>query len=189
MRVDMLLVVGAGRDDIVRLRAEHLADAVRDRFDDRRVALGHQRQHLHHVADLVVEFRPLALQPVEDGRRPRPSPSPMSSSSRKRRSIVMPAGIRHVGRGQAGAEIVGLPAMDRIDVHGRAPRALGHHRHARAACGRAPGTAPPRRPPAPPPCGAPRNRRGTASSHARSRPWSRSPPTRRRGGRGRCGPC
>ena len=68
MRVDVLLVVGAGRDHVVRLLSEDVADAARDRFGDRRVALGHQRQHLHEVADLIIEFRALALQPVEDRR-------------------------------------------------------------------------------------------------------------------------
>ncbi len=92
--------------------------------DHRRVALGHQRQHLHDVADLVVEFRALALQPVED--RDDLALHVADVFFEQEAPVDgQPAGIRHVGRGQAGTEIVGLAAMDRVDVHGRAPAPSG----------------------------------------------------------------
>ena len=46
--VDVLLVVGAGRDHVFGLQAEHLADRLGDGADDRRVALGHGRAASSH---------------------------------------------------------------------------------------------------------------------------------------------
>ena len=64
---DMLLIVCTGRNDVVRLSSEDFANSLRDRCHDRRVTLRHQRQHLHQIPDRIVEFRPIARQPVENG--------------------------------------------------------------------------------------------------------------------------
>ena len=129
---DVLLVVGAGRDDDSPARGRRPGhDASRHRRGHRRVALGHQRQHFHQVAHLVVEFLALALQPVEDARST--SLLHVGEVLLEQEAAVddQPAGVRHVGRGQAAAKSSVWPPWMRVDVQVERARAFGHHRHAR----------------------------------------------------------
>ena len=66
--VDVLLVVGAGRDDIVGLPGQHPLDGGGGGADHRGVAVGHHRVHLEQVADLVAEGRARGLAPAPAGR-------------------------------------------------------------------------------------------------------------------------
>ncbi len=63
---DVLLVVGAGRDDVLGVLAEDRAGRLGDAQPDRRVTVGHGRQGLEEIADGVAEVGPGRRQPVEE---------------------------------------------------------------------------------------------------------------------------
>ena len=186
---DVLLVVGAGRADELRPRAR----ARRGSPPATACGTGMRRARSAPAAPPSGRARRSGSPAARAASRSRmPCTSPFTSSSvlldQEAPVDHQPAAVRHARAGQA-VMALGLAAMDRVEVQGRGARALGHHRHRRAALRRAPATARARTRRAPRPCGGRRSRRGTASSRARSGPGSRSRPTRRRDGRGRRGRC
>ncbi len=134
--VDVLLVIGARRDDEARLPPEHAFDGRGGRANHGGVAVGHRRAHLEKVADLVLEAGAQGPDPFEHrgdlalhlGQVFLDQVAAVDDDA---------AAVRDAGCGQAGIAVLLFPcaAVDRVDVEGRLLRAFRDHRHFRALGG------------------------------------------------------
>ncbi|MPL95501.1 hypothetical protein SDC9_41672 [bioreactor metagenome] len=128
--VDVLLVIGAGRDDIARLAAQHCLDRRGGRAHHGRLTRGHRGDHLEERADLVVEGGAARLQSVE---KPGDLGLHLVEVLLDQDAAVDhdPAAVGDAGGGQGGRAGLGfrLAAMDRVDVQRRVPRPFWDHRH------------------------------------------------------------
>ena len=125
--IDVLLIVGAGRADDLRLAAEDLMHGLRRRRRHRPVAIGHGGRDAEEFAHVVAETGTLCGDAVEQ--RFHFALHGIERFFDEEAAVDDDAaGIRHARRGQA-FKVFAFAAMHRIDVHGRLPRTVGHDGH------------------------------------------------------------